>query len=265
MKNLLLICGFVLAVGMVNAQNIPIDYEAGGYGATWNWTVFENDANPVLEIIPNPDPSGINTSATVAKFTALQAGNPWAGCETLHGAGIGTFTIDSSNAIIRISVWKSVMSDVGIKLVRFDNWSLGEIKIPNTTVNQWEQITFDFSSHMGNTYDQLVIFPDFNARSADNIIYFDDVFGDVATATAIGSPISEAPKLYPNPNSGSFRIASNNTIEVLEVMDAFGSRVMLQENLEANAMINTADLAAGLYFVRTVVDGKTTIQKMLQK
>ena len=28
--------------GMVLAQNSPIDFETGGYGATWTWTVFEN-------------------------------------------------------------------------------------------------------------------------------------------------------------------------------------------------------------------------------
>ena len=57
------------------SQNNPINFEAGGFGDTWTWTVFENDTNPPLEIIANPDPSGGNTSATVAKFTALQAGH----------------------------------------------------------------------------------------------------------------------------------------------------------------------------------------------
>jgi hypothetical protein len=54
------------------AQIGPIDFEANGEGANWAWAVFENDSNPALEIVPNPDQSGLNTSATVAKFTALQ-------------------------------------------------------------------------------------------------------------------------------------------------------------------------------------------------
>ena len=52
-------------------QNIPIDFEQGGYGANWTWTTFENYINPPLEIVPNPDSSSINPSSTVAKFTAL--------------------------------------------------------------------------------------------------------------------------------------------------------------------------------------------------
>ena len=73
------------------AQNVPIDFELGGNGLNWTWTTFENDTNPALEIVANPDPSGINTSATVAKFTALQTGQPWAGCESMHGSDIGSF------------------------------------------------------------------------------------------------------------------------------------------------------------------------------
>ena len=106
----------VLAMNsLLFAQNVPIDFESGGNGADWTWTVFENDTNPALEIITNPDPTGGNTSATVAKFTALQTGNPWAGCESLHGADIGTFTLDETNCIVKIMVWKPVISDVGVK------------------------------------------------------------------------------------------------------------------------------------------------------
>src|SRR5210317_1451731 len=157
---------------IVLSQNNPINFEAGGNGAAWTWTVFENSTNPPLEIIANPDPTGDNTSATVAKFTALQAGNPWAGVESQHGADIGTFTLDATNAIIKIKVWKPVISDVGIKLVTGPGASTGEILVPNTVINQWEELTFDFSGVIGDPatidIDQIVIFPDFFARTSDN-------------------------------------------------------------------------------------------------
>ena len=60
-----------------SSQNGPINFETPGFGASWTWTVFENDTNPPLQIVPNPDQTGINTSATVAKFTAMQ--NPMSG------------------------------------------------------------------------------------------------------------------------------------------------------------------------------------------
>ncbi len=163
------------------AQNAPIDFESGGNGASWTWSVFENDTNPSLDIVANPDASGLNTSATVAQFTALQAGNPWAGCETQHGADIGTFTLDETNSTVKIMVYKSVISDVGIKFVTGTGASTGEIKVANTLVDQWEELVFDFSGKIGQVestdIDQIVVFPDFdlNGRTGDNIVYFDNI------------------------------------------------------------------------------------------
>ena len=190
----LLVLLFIVSVsGIVFGQNQPINFESGGYGATWTWTVFENGTNPPLEIIPNPDPSGANTSATVAKFTALQTGNPWAGCESAHGASnLGPFVLGASNSIIKIMVWKSVISDVGIKLVSTNGWSQGEIKVANTLVNQWEELTFNFSSFINpppseGPLDQIVVFPDFNlaGRTQNNIIYFDNITFSAGTPSNV--------------------------------------------------------------------------------
>jgi len=182
-KKTLLVLFYVLlkSGGMVLAQNSPIDFETGGYGASWTWTVFENGGNPSLEIVTNPNTSDINSSATVAKFTALQAGQPWAGCESLHGSDIGTFSLDATNSTLKIMVYKTIISDVGLKFVIPTSGSLGEIKVANTVTNAWEELTFDFSSHIGLTeaigIDQIVVFPDFNlgGRTQDNIIYFDNI------------------------------------------------------------------------------------------
>jgi len=146
------------------AQNQPIDFEPGGYGHDWTWTVFENLNNPPLEIIANPDPSGINTSATVAKFTALEGGNPWAGVESEHGVDLGTFQWNDDNRIIKIQVWKPVISDVGLKFATETGWAEPEIKVANTVTNQWEELTFDFSNAInppdGNgILGQIIIFP----------------------------------------------------------------------------------------------------------
>ena len=171
----------LLFIGLAWGQNSPIDFETGGYGATWTWTVFENGGNPSLEIVTNPNTGGINSSATVAKFTALQAGQPWAGCESLHGSDIGTFSLDATNSTLKIMVYKTVISDVGLKFVIPTSGSLGEIKVANTVTNAWEELTFDFSSHIGLpeaiSIDQIVVFPDFNlgGRTQDNIIYFDNI------------------------------------------------------------------------------------------
>jgi len=192
MKKITLMFLFVTALAL--SQNGPIDFEAGGNGASWTWTVFENDSNPPLEIIANPDPTGLNTSATVAQFTALQAGAPFAGVESMHGSDIGTFTLDASNAVVKIMVWKPVISDVGIKFVTATSASDGEIKVANTLINQWEELTFDFSSRIGlpasTDIDQIVVFPDFDARTSDNVVYFDSItFSDGVVGDPVGLPV----------------------------------------------------------------------------
>ncbi|MFZ1748577.1 MAG: hypothetical protein WAU01_00220, partial [Saprospiraceae bacterium] len=193
MKNILTKITFLLLVTKaLTAQNAPIDFETTGKGAVWTWTVFENATNPALEIINNPSASGLNTSAKVAKFTALKAGQTYAGCESSHGTkDLGSFTLDTTNSIIKIMVWKTTISNVGIKLVAATGWSQGEIKVPNTKVNEWEELTFDFSAFINppaseGKLDQIVIFPDFAnaARLQDNIVYFDNITFNKKQATS---------------------------------------------------------------------------------
>tara|TARA_B110000285_G_scaffold184682_1_gene209314 strand:+ start:276 stop:1127 length:852 start_codon:yes stop_codon:yes gene_type:complete len=268
----------VFLAGTASGQNIPIDFEATGNGATWTWTVFENTATPPpLEIIDNPDKSGINTSCTVAKFTALQAGNPWAGCESLHGADLGAYTLDATNSTISIMVWKSVISDVGIKLVTPSTAALPELKIPNTLINQWELITFDFSVYIGQgvyaveMVDQIVIFPDFDlgGRTQDNICYFDQVYGDGTATSCSGVSISETEKmsfnLFPNPATQSFTIESESSIEevtVYNLMGAVVSKIQTSENL---VIIDIAEFLGGVYFVEANINGQLIRRKLIKE
>ncbi|MEL6824075.1 MAG: hypothetical protein AAFP70_20145, partial [Calditrichota bacterium] len=185
MRNRARMYALILSVALFGsiafAQNAPIDFETGGNGANWTWTTFENPPNDPMEIVANPDPSGINTSATVAKYTALQTSPPFAGVESMHGADIGTFTLDASNSTVKIMVWKTIISDVGIKFVTLPGGSTGEFKVANTLTNEWEELVFDFSAKIGEPtstdIDQIVVFPDFdlNGRTQDNIVYFDNI------------------------------------------------------------------------------------------
>ncbi|MFT7675324.1 MAG: hypothetical protein ACI845_003745, partial [Gammaproteobacteria bacterium] len=100
--------------------------------------------------------------------------------ETGHG-DIGPFRLDSSNSTVKIMVYKTVISDVGIKLVVPDGGALPELKVANTVVSEWEELTFDFSAYVGvavygsSDIDQIVVFPDFNARAGETISYFDNI------------------------------------------------------------------------------------------
>ncbi len=161
MKKIITLSLSLLVSSIGFSQNAPINFETGGQGASWTWTTFENGTNPTLEIVNNPSSAAPNTSSKVAKFTALKGGNPWAGCESAKGSDIGTFSLSASNARVKIMVYKTRISDVGIKFVNSTNGSTGEIKVANTKINEWEELTFDFTSKIGvpesNNITQIVI------------------------------------------------------------------------------------------------------------
>ncbi|MFM6946938.1 MAG: T9SS type A sorting domain-containing protein [Flavobacteriales bacterium] len=165
--------------GLTWAQAGPIDFQSNGFGANWLWTTFENGNNPALEIVANPDPSGINLSSTVAKFTAQVTGAPWAGFESVHGQGIGVFNLTAANCQIKMMVYKSVISPVGLKFATPAGGSTGEILVSNTLVNQWEELTFNFNAVINAPtsigIDQIIVFPDFAQRSDNNICYIDNI------------------------------------------------------------------------------------------
>ena len=184
MKKIYSILPLLFAAVIASAQD-NINFETGGAGLDYTWNVFENDTNPALGFVANPNMSGINTSATVAEFTALETGMPWAGCETSHDVGMADFVLTADNATIKIMVYKSVISDVGIKLVTPAGNALPEVKIPNTVINEWEELTFDFSSQIGfftEPFDQIVVYPDYSGtpRTYGTIAYFDNITFGVA-------------------------------------------------------------------------------------
>ena len=259
----------------VSGQNAPIDFEPNGHGANWNWKVFENDYNPPLVVTQNPDTNGINTSPNVARFEALQAGQPFVGCESMHGTDIGTFTIDQDNYIIRIMVYKTAISDVGIKLVRWDNWSLGEIKVANTKTHEWEQLEFDFSAHIGLTYDQIVIFPDFTARPADRTIYFDNVWGNLyVPPPPPPPPIDSAIMTLPNffsPNFDGVNDRYKPTMQHADwaewhIYNRWGQLVFSSESTSEdwNGMFNGSVVSPGVYMIQARC-GSTTAGNTVDK
>ena len=193
--------------------SFPIDFETGETGGTSTFDVFEADTPP-LEVIENPDMSGANTSATVAKFTAPFGGADYAGTVTPLSQ---KFTLDASNSLVSIMVWKSVISDVGIKF-EANKASTGEIKIKNTKINEWEEIVFDFSGKIGEAsstdIDAIVIFPDFDARTQENVVYFDNITLSASSSGPSGSiqlPLGfDDPSVdYEGSIDGSFSVVDN--------------------------------------------------------
>lgn len=178
--------------------SFPVNFETPETGAAAEWIVFEADTAP-LEIVSNPNASGINTSGTVAKLTATSTNAPYAGTIT----SIETpFTLSTSNSVVKMMVFKDKIGPVGVKLAKGEG-TVDEILVNNTKIGEWEELTFDFTSKIGapeaNGIDALVVFPDFENRSSTSVTYFDNITLNASSGGGGGSSSDKPTSAAPNP------------------------------------------------------------------
>jgi len=250
--------------GAVEDYNLEdIDFETDGFGANWVWTVHNNHSNPALEIVPNPNLSSSNSSENVAKFTSKADGEAWALTFTDN---IGTFLFNQYNKIVSLKVRKEVASNFGVKFEYVDPTNaqvlyFKELQLPTTvTDGNWESLHFDFSSEIGTAYNRLVIIPDFESRSQDNISYFDQVsFSSVA---GFQNVFFNSLKLVPNPANNWVQISGDfDAITAVEIFDIQGK--LVKEIVYFQDQIDISDLKLGLYFVQITAADKTTVKKLV--
>jgi len=147
-----------------------VDFEDESDRGLWNQFANGGDAYENMMVVDNPDMSGINTSGRVMMFTALAAGDAWAGA---WSDANGTMTFTEEMHHMTMMVWKDKISNCGLKVEV--GGTTTELQVANTVTNAWELITFDFSANIGETLTRLVFFPDFEARNADNTAYVDNI------------------------------------------------------------------------------------------
>ena len=106
------------------------------------------------------------------------------------------------------------------------------------------------------TYDQIVIFMDFNGRSEETINYFDNLTIGGRTAS-ISELTSNTPSIYPNPTTGLVTLPA--TTATFTITNMAGQEVLSGQN-------NTAQLrklATGMYTINAVLaDGTTAFWKV---
>ncbi len=232
-----LVAALIASTSMGYAAQATVNFET--VGNNWTWSGFE--FAPVWSITANPATTGINASTNAAKIVVNPGDKPWAGVECAKG-DFGPLTLSASSKIIKIMVYKDVISPVGIKLITSTNGSKGELKVSNTKINEWEELIFDFTSQIdpGMIYTAVAIFPDFPAdRTAgsttyiDNIVYEQDAVVTDAeiptdfTATAnTPDATSVSLKLKATDNSGTVKFTITYGTTVLNTSGASNTEIV---------------------------------------
>ena len=244
------------------STTFDLTFEPGTTGSIASyWNSFENGSNPPFEVVSNPDPSGINTSANVGKYTSLAGADmQWAGCENQHGT-IWKWELDDTSTTLTIDIYKSVISNVMVKIITETNGTVYAVQQPNTVINAWETLTYDISglvTHGENhDLDQIVVHSDIvNPRTTDNVAYFDNISWEgliTANAPVLGVANYEATefKVYPNPAQNVWNIKSSNlVVNSVQVFDVLGKQVISLNPNSEEVSIDASTLPAGIYFAR---------------
>lgn len=128
-----------------------------------------------FEIVNNPNPTGVNLPTKVGKFVKASDGAPFAGMYADLGAPIDFKGVKTIKAKVH-------MDHMGNFAVKLEGSAIGapaiELPVANTKTNQWEELTYDFSSVPDNAeYQRLTLFFDLtiDATGQDVTSYFDDL------------------------------------------------------------------------------------------
>ncbi len=175
---------YVDNISFNNPSTLPLDFETGPTGRNLNWS--DIGGGVFSGYVANPSISGINISSNVTSILVQSTSNGGAQFALINSQNLNPVTFTSSNAIVKMMVYKSNSEPVRLK---FEGGAGGsqspELNANYTSANVWQQLTFDFSSEIGKAYNSLSILADFYNtanRPNDITVYVDNVsFNDVAT------------------------------------------------------------------------------------
>ena len=243
-----------------------IDFET--IGNTWTWTMFSNGTSQPTDfsVATNPLNTGINTSLHSAKLVVNADAARWAGVYT---SNFPSKTLDATNCIIKVMVYKNVLSKFHLELNGPNGEGADEdlVAVTNTSTTGWEELTFDFTSFIGNTYSFLKIIPDFaaSARTYGSINYWDNIAFSPNTSTGISSNQIQNPEIFPNPLNNVLNIKTNVDIANITINNLSGQNIKKFVSTRVEQSFDISDLSAGTYIVTLVMkDGNRFTQKVVK-
>ncbi len=238
MTRLLTLLLAFLFVGLQNATAQTIlDFEAPATSTSFQYFGSSIDGQ-LTQTIANPNPTGLNTSATVLEFKKPAGAQTWGGGFSNPNPTTPVNVISSTTISIKVH-----FDHIGNLTLKLENSADGGANwvqtVANTKVGEWETLTFNTAlpsieapnmPAAGHIYNTITLFTDFGVSpSADQVSYLDDIkveqtvsctpilnFEDPATSTTFqyfGSTIDgQLSATIANPNASGL----NTSATVLE-------------------------------------------------
>ena len=161
---------------------------------------------------------------------------------------------------------------------KFSNWNNGngeanaiEFSVTNsnflTDPNPGTWISLDiplvnFTPINGANRNDLV---QFVITSDLGTVYYDNLYLHKNTVLSDSSFETSSFKVYPNPTSNVLNIDASGNVQNIAIYNTLGQEVMNKEVSGNNVSLDVSDLNAGIYIVKTNVDGKVSSTKFIKK
>jgi hypothetical protein len=260
----------LMGTSAVFAQTI-LDFETPA--TTTNFQYFGSSLEAQLTAtIPNPNPTGQNTSATVLEFKKPSGSQVWAGAFSNPNPATPVNVVSSTK--ISIKVHYDHIGNLTLKLEGAADGAANWVQtVPNTKTGEWETLVFDVTipsiegpnmPAAGHIYNTITLFTDFGSSpAADAVSYLDEIkidqtiscttvldFEAAATSTTFqhfGSTLEpQLTTTIANPNPTGI----NTSATVLELKKPSGAQVWAGVYSNPNAATPVNLLTGGLIKVK---------------
>ncbi|MBC9909452.1 carbohydrate-binding protein [Chitinophaga varians] len=181
---LLLLLPCLLLCSTLHAQYLLLDDMEGHGPCSGKWTYYAgNTTTGKVEFgVPNPNPSGLNTSPLVAKFTKDTS------CFEYMSASCSlrdSFDL-ASNSTFKMLVYATTLDEIMFKLQPGNNYSKAVFfTFKPSRVNHWEEATYNFQSVKNRTDFNTIAIQYIDGKKANGILYFDLLQGPNPTAIVL--------------------------------------------------------------------------------
>ena len=242
-------------------QMATIDYETVGQNWTWQSFGNGNNASDLHATVPNPSPTGINQSATCARFRINVGAQPWAG---VFSDNIGSLTFTPDNCIVKIQVYKSFISNY---MLKFENGGTSfELVLANTKINEWEELRFDLTNRIGQTFTRLTLIPDNNpTRNAERLVYWDNISFTSNAPSDVINPTHSNIRLFQNPSNDALHVYANETMKQIIVHNVAGQTIWSKQLNSTEHKLDTRDIASGNYLISIkMANGSVSTHKFIK-
>ena len=187
-----------------------------------------------------------------------------------NAAGFGagyTETNVATMQYVHFDYWTSNATTFGLYLI--SNTGEKVYRLPENqavVLNTWTSVYIPMSYFTNLGFNPATWFQykfDVLAATAGTV-YFDNVY---FTSSTLGVAKFDTSKvtIYPNPTSNNLTIEAKTSIEKVSIYNVLGQEILSKNPISETVTLDISNFDTGVYFVKTVVDGKVNTSRIVKQ